>query len=297
MVLPKVQLPEKKLLTCDEFGLDSKSKCLDREHFKNFPHQVTYSYNSRGFRDQEWPEKLDNVIWCLGDSFTVGIGSPLQHTWSHMLQELTNKRTINVSLDGASNAWIKRQALQILEETSPDAMVIHWSYFHRSEDPTIGKTDSDRRLFVARELIDPVEQLGLFVKHVSDIELAKKNTVVIHSMIPDAIDSFINDPQCMIECWNSLAGDTWPDCPKTLTEFSQLPTYVVRELKKFAFYDRFSNYFNCCDSDEYQEFARTITGDNFIPMFNVVDYARDGHHYDRVTASKFVNEIISRLGK
>jgi hypothetical protein len=296
MVLHNVALSEKKFLTCNEFGLDSKAHCLDQNHFNNYPHQVIYSYNSRGFRDQEWPNNLDHAIWCIGDSFTVGIGCPQHHTWSRILQDRTNTRTINVSLDGASNVWIKRQALQILNEVSPHFMVIHWSYFHRFEDPATEKSDSDRRMFVNQELLDPTKQLKLFISCVSDIELAKQNTIVIHSLIPNAVDSFIGEPLSIVKCWHTLAGDNWPECPKTLVEFLQLPAHIVRELKHEILYERFLNYFKCVDSLELAEFNRILSTDNFVPMFDIIDYARDSHHYDQATASNFVDEIVLRLG-
>ena len=89
MILPDLILKSRVNMQCNESGIDSYKKCLDRDHFKNFPHAVEYRYNTRGFRDLEWPDdhqELKNAIWCVGDSFTVGIGSPFRHTWPQVLQ-------------------------------------------------------------------------------------------------------------------------------------------------------------------------------------------------------------------
>lgn len=114
-------------------GMDNPRYCNRVTHWYSYPHAVEYQYNSRGFRDQEWPQDFTNSIWCLGDSFTVGIGSPLEHTWWYQLALVTQRRTINVSMDGASNQWISRKACAILESGVCDTMVIQWSYTHRRE--------------------------------------------------------------------------------------------------------------------------------------------------------------------
>ena len=84
---------------------------------RQYLHPITYNYNSRGFRDQEWPDsmtELREATWCVGDSFTVGLGSPVTHTWPNVLQQTLQKKTINVSMDGASNNLIARKVLKIL---------------------------------------------------------------------------------------------------------------------------------------------------------------------------------------
>jgi hypothetical protein len=115
---------------CWDFtGLDQFEQCRDKEHFKSYPYLIQYKYNSRGFRDQEWPisiEELKNAIWCIGDSFTVGLGSPLEHTWPYQLSNITQQRVINVSMDGASNEWIARMVQHIVHDIEPKNIVIMW---------------------------------------------------------------------------------------------------------------------------------------------------------------------------
>ncbi|NBR26034.1 MAG: hypothetical protein EBU08_20080, partial [Micrococcales bacterium] len=59
-------LPELANQQFDYSGMDSLNRCLDREVFTQWPHSIDYRYNSRGFRDQEWPEDLESAVWCLG---------------------------------------------------------------------------------------------------------------------------------------------------------------------------------------------------------------------------------------
>jgi len=122
---------------------------INSKTFKEYPYKIHYTFNSRGYRDSEWPdsfEELSNSIWCLGDSFTVGLGSPYEHIWPQRLQKRLGKRTINVSMDGASNDWILRRTKRIVEEINPKFIVIMWSYFNRRESPNEDLSDEDRRL-------------------------------------------------------------------------------------------------------------------------------------------------------
>lgn len=120
----------------DYSGLDSPESNFDKKKFWHYPYDISYDYNSRGFRDVEWPldnKSLSDAIWCVGDSFTVGLGAPITHTWPYLLQQITHCRTINVALDGASNNWIARRACDILRAVQPRNMVIMLSFAERRE--------------------------------------------------------------------------------------------------------------------------------------------------------------------
>ena len=136
-------------LKCEFSGLDTYEYCRNKEYFTEFPHKIDYIFNSRGFRDDEWPtENLENAIWCFGDSFTTGLGSPYEHMWTQVLQKKTNRRTINISMDGASNSWITRKALSVFREVKPKDVIIFWTYFHRREIGDKMLSDVQRRLKV-----------------------------------------------------------------------------------------------------------------------------------------------------
>ena len=75
----------------DNTGLDTYESCFDKEHFKNYSKKISYEYNSKGFRDVEWPTDLSDCIWCIGDSFTEGLGQPFEETWPQVLQKNSGK--------------------------------------------------------------------------------------------------------------------------------------------------------------------------------------------------------------
>lgn len=234
MILPDFILHSRINQRWEYSGIDSPDRCVDPQQFKNYPHAVEYQYNSRGFRDDEWPSDLNDVVWCVGDSFTSGIGSPRSHTWPWLLQSSIQRRTINVSLDGASNNWIARKTLRLLEAVKPQCIVIHWSYLHRRESDIPG-SDEERRRHIGVDSQD--NDVTNTLQLIDTIEQRKQTTKIIHSFIPE------------------FAG-------KDKAEFEQKLLTHTRLI---------------------------------IPEFRQLDLARDGHHYDRLTASILVSQIVRLL--
>lgn len=96
---------------------------------------IDYRFNSRGFRDHEWPDNLDHVIWCIGGSELLGTGVAFDQACPRQLAQLTESKVIDVSIIGASNDWITRQFQNIkagLGDSFKTAL-IQWSFSTRSE--------------------------------------------------------------------------------------------------------------------------------------------------------------------
>ena len=282
MILPDFVLPSCIDQIWQYSGIDSLKYCLDKEHFKSYPHDITYCYNSRGFRDAEWPvnlKELQSAIWCVGDSFTVGIGSPLTHTWPQILQQTTQRRTINVSMDGASNMWIARKSLDIVNQIRPSYLVIQWSYISRREKTIDAVLDEAWKLFY-KDISDPswpacsrqnIDQLPK--KILEEIDQ-------IHSGWPQDIGDEIRrlyTIKCTVEddIKNTL------DCIELLSQV-KLTQIVHSFIPKFVPLD-------CQGIVESQ-----ING-LVIPAIQQLDTARDGHHYDIVTSRAFVQQIAQHL--
>lgn len=260
-------------------GIDTESKCKDKNHFKNYPHKVEYTYNSRGFRDAEWPESIDelkNAIWCIGDSFTVGIGSPIEHTWPYLLQQKTGRRCINVSMDGASNEWIVRKTQRLIKEINPDKIVIMWSYVHRRENKDESLSDEDRRIHE----VDSTE-----IEDLIKLKSCIRSTLrpgITHTLIPGAYAS-----QDHIDTtYNNVSGSSWPQKILNRTIFESLPAGIVTELKlKYKIYDEISK---SIEMVELIEECKNIFGLIEVPQ---LDYARDHHHFDKLTSLWLVEKI------
>ena len=284
MILPEFILTSRQNQIWFESGMDSLNDCLDKKHFKSYPYPIEYRYNSRGYRDAKWPEdvsELENAIWCFGDSFTVGIGSPLEHTWAHLLQQHTKKRVINISMDGASNNWISRKAVEVLRLIKPKIIILHWSYTHRRE-------------YTVQELVNARWQ-----NYYNDIQYA---TWPNCPPTPDQIDLL---PKFIQVEMSELHGHKWDrpisDENRALHERN---TTIDEDI---------ANFYQCIQAVDSAVTTTKIIHSNIpkfhptlldikqlsinpvIPEFKIVDLARDHFHYDVKTATAFVNNIINLL--
>jgi hypothetical protein len=233
MILPDFRLESKINQTYTVLGLDCVEEAKNKRHWLNYKKSVTYQFNSRGFRDQEWPDDLSNVIWCFGDSFTVGMGQPQDEIWPQLMQKKTRIRTINVSMNGASNDWIARKIKELFDTITPNTVCVQWSYLHRREldDPAAG--DEARTMHYNSNDFNDYEN---FFKN---IDLLPASANIIHSWIP----------------------------------------------KYFNFH-----YDTDLDQKIYQGMSDRQL--KFISDVEQLDYARDGHHYDILTAQKYVDHYL-----
>jgi len=158
-------------------GSDSPAECLSKDHFLNYAKDISYTYNSRGFRDNEWPEDLSDVIWCVGDSFTVGLGQPFKETWPQVLESKLGKRCINIGEDGCSNDRIQSRVNEIIKKYKPRLIVVMWSYMHR-RFVNVENVHSDKNDFGTSS------DLKNFIKNYK--LCASEQTKIIHSIIPGA---------------------------------------------------------------------------------------------------------------
>jgi len=288
MILPDFILPSRVNQCWEYSGMDSLELCQDKKHFKSYLHNITYNYNSRGFRDAEWPdtiEELQSAIWCVGDSFTVGVGSPLTHTWPWILQQATQRRTINVSMDGASNMWIARHAAKILATINPKILIIHWSYLHRREGLTALNSNSKQSFLMHYQnvkdpswpLLTQIEQFSLLPAHIQNELLNSHDTSWRNELGDEELKLWHIDS----EIHNDIANIS--DCIGLVDQYS-VNTCVIHSF--------IPGFMPVALAEFYQ---RIKTPHLVIPEFPCLDLARDGHHYDIKTSQNFVGQILQRL--
>lgn len=282
MILPDVIVPEMQHSRSEHslFAMDHPERCYDLDYFHSFPWPVYYQYNSRGFRGPEWPDDLSSVVWCLGDSFTVGIGSPWSHTWPQRLSQRLNCNTVNVSMDGASNAWLARKCQQIYQAVQPRIMIIMWSFLHRREldDPAL--TDHQRRLHSTHTTYQ--QDLQHFVDCVKSTQEFCKNTKIINAIIPGW--RTMGHTVITQYRWDQLRSPDWPAAvPKNLIDLKSLAPQVIKELAEHGL--------------SYSALTRQLSVQQLLPLPNdlievdQIDLARDGYHFDIATADLVVDRI------
>lgn len=284
MILPEFILPSRANQRREYSGIDSPNECLDPDHFRSYPHNISYSYNSRGFRDTEWPSsksELADAIWCVGDSFTVGVGAPIDHTWPNRLAAVTGRRVINVSMDGASNEWIARTTKKIVSNITPVNIVIMWSYTHRREDPDAALSDEQRAQHYIKSTVE--EDWDNFLH--CNREIKQINSDIIQFAIP-----MFHSDEFVLKTWNSIRDQSWPvDPPYSLNELYKLPHDIQTELK---------NLHRCFDNlQDIFKFQQQLLLDHNVVSVTLRDYARDGHHFDLITADWVANRAACDLRK
>ena len=278
MILPDLILQSRINQRWQYSGIDSLEHCLNREHFQSYPYPIEYSYNSRGFRDKEWPTSLKGLqeaVWCIGDSFTVGIGQPFEHTWPTVLAKKLNTRTVNVSMDGASNDWICRRVFDIAYTINPKAIVVMWSYVQRREDSNNLLDDEQRRIQSSKNTHHEDIQRWL----IQVLQLKKIPLKIIQSCIPDFCG-----PDLPETIWNAVKDKSWPSCPQTPQELENLPVDIKTELQKIH---------QCFD--DMMILLRKKLHTDIIYIDERLDWARDYHHFDILTSRWIVDQIETRL--
>jgi hypothetical protein len=302
-LLPNLFLYNKVNVFQEYSGIDSEQHCLDKVHFKQYPWPISYQYNSRGFRDQEWPTALDQLkdcIWCIGDSFTVGIGSPIEHTWCHILSQGSGKKTINISMDGASNDWISRISQDIAQLVNPTNMVIMWSYIHRRESPDYQPRDVN---YLGMQEIWQEYYQAIRGTNWPDCD-AISDFAKLPASIREEIKKYHSISQFVVS--NDLSSIQWSDNEAKRMHFSneldcQDLNNFQQAIDRIRYYDNNINIIHSVVPELspkrfIDQCGQMLNYKNqYIGYFSKLDLARDGHHFDRITAQTLVNSIIPLL--
>lgn len=117
-------------------GLDRPEKSISTpKEWRNYPIQdFDYQFNSWGFRGPEFDEHIGKPVnICLGDSFTVNFGGPIDHSWPSILSKHFDIPTLNLSMDRAGN-----DAIRIVYERACNIFDV--------QDTFVMYSDLDRRL-------------------------------------------------------------------------------------------------------------------------------------------------------
>ena len=277
-------------------GIDSAEQCIDAQHFHSYPFHIEYNYNSRGFRDTEWPNNLSECVWCIGDSFTVGLGSPIDHIWPKQLEQKIHKKTINISMDGASNNWIARRFVDIKQQVNPKHTVICWSYSHRRE--------TQWKKVQSKVLEQTYENLSSLYNSIKVLDWPTIQSLDEFNALPNYIRkevvSHSVDKQFIFDNDNKLMLDAISD-----DELRRLHHSKTDDLANFAnclqiveHAKKNTNLIHAvipdfCPQKDLEQYRQELEKHNFIGETHVRDLARDGHHFDILTAS----DIADRMAK
>lgn len=185
-----------------------------------------YQFNSWGFRGPEYEQYIGKKVnICLGDSFTVNVGGPIEHSWCSQLAKHFEIPTLNLGMDGAGNDAIKlvyNRACNIFDVQ--DAFVMY-SYLHRrlNDNEFIQEviSHSNNCQFFLEQRLFHINECALPSWNFTQEEISMFNQLGIY-LLETNLDYFFNHQKMdrrfiKKESYNSLRGRDWP----TLEEFQQ----------------------------------------------------------------------------
>jgi len=251
-------------------GIDNpRDFYIDSEWWYGYPVQdFDYQFNSWGFRGPEYTQYIGKPInICIGDSFTVNIGGPIEHSWSSQLTERFVIPTINLGMDGAGNDSIKLVYDRACEIFDVQNTFVMYSFFHRR---------LKNNEFIHVGCLDDKENINYFEKN----------------MIQDAIYTFLPS-----WCWDEKELDYLQNRHKNnlynLT-YSKSFSKSYKQLSKKRY-----NLLKGPDWVLYDEFTKGITNktmqDDEIFISNIgkrwYSVNRDGLHLNQ-SANKIVADFL-----
>jgi len=136
----------------DENIKDANKSKIIRDMGFDKPGCITYTYNSRGFRDREFDHTPSGI--ALGCSFTQGIGIPAKHTWPSQLSNMLKTNIWNLGVGGGSSDTAYNLLEHYLDELNVQFVVLCAPFmarfeFFRGEEPVriIGNNLVDQRWY------------------------------------------------------------------------------------------------------------------------------------------------------
>lgn len=97
------------------YDLLEKNKWLEKK--------ITYSYNSHGFRSEEFESNNDSILF-MGCSLTFGTGLPLEETYNYKIANKLKMKFFSVALGGSSNDTAFRFGYYYIPKLKPKLVVL-----------------------------------------------------------------------------------------------------------------------------------------------------------------------------
>jgi len=190
-------------------------------------------------------------------------------------------------MDGASNEWLSDMAVSILDAFDPPNMVIMWSYTHRRVG-TAQRADN-------KIVYDQTPQWKITYDSMRDVFWPRCNTLAqfnalhgdIRQQVLDRIgeDQFRNDLTARVHYVQATDEDdleNFQQCVDRVRQF-QRQHIVHASVPHFA-------------PEHTMAASRAVIEQqpHWIPQFQNLDLARDGHHFD-IKTSQWITEQIQPL--
>lgn len=233
-------------------GVDTpgRSKKSIKE-FHDYPIQdFDYQFNSWGFRGEDFEQYLgDKVNICLGDSITVNIGGPVEHSWCGQLAKHFSIPTINLGMAAAGNDAIKLVCDSACELFNVQNIFVMYSFFPRRlvngrfKQYTYTDYKQDLEYFLEQRIPDAYE-CGLPGWCWTDEEVQFLSDLKIYFLDVPLVGQFSNDQDrkyIVKESYNNLKGTDWPSLKEFVNGADPHPDMLTKQFGQFISYLIYTN--------------------------------------------------------
>jgi hypothetical protein len=165
------------------------------------------NFNQNGYRDLNYKKiknKYNGKFFCFGDSSTVNLNIPDEHTWPFILGKKINIEPINYGVNECSADFISRQIYQIITSIAPEDYPRHifilWPDIFKKEHILYNKNldiDCQQVSFLPSNIEVNIKNINVldpffnFVKNFKFVELLLANKEISWSWISNS--NILND--------------------------------------------------------------------------------------------------------
>ena len=203
-----------------------------------------YQFNSWGFRGPEYTQYIGNPVnICLGDSFTVNVGGPIEHSWCSQLALHFDIPTLNLGMDGAGNDAIRLVYNRACEIFDVQNTFVMYSFLHRRlvDNRFIQQVhnDSENFKYFLEHRIPNIFECALPSCNWSNEEKQFLSNLKIYFFdIPYVLYFFDNQEmdRKLIdkESYNAFKGSEWPTLEQFVQGAEPHPEMLTEKFGKFT---------------------------------------------------------------
>lgn len=298
MILPVLYRQAEANRKATHVGIDHpdvyRKRRVDLDAVNRFPLEVSYQFNSRGFRGPEWPTDLpalQDAIWVIGSSYAMSVGLPEEYMLSLRIKQHLNEHAIDASAGGVSNEWIRDRSQYVINSLHPKEMVIHWTllhvrddldrlnreleqqwqnYYQAIKDPSWPAVTRDHIKHLPAHILSELEQSDDYYRslYLSDDD---RINLVLRVSIAEGVP-------VLLECVRDM-------------ERTKQNTRIYHVLPPIT--EETAPYYADLERD-----IKNISPDVIlVPTVDRIDLARDQYHYGPVSSRNLVNNLIDTMKK
>ncbi len=227
------------------FGVDDPEQCwLGRDYWYNHPIQdFDYKFNSWGCRGQDYEQFLkertdQKVNLCVGDSYTLNMGGPQEHSWPHLLEQKSGIPSINLGNDGISSYYFQELIKKTKDLVNANNVFILYNVLDESGNIPTAYDPNEDDLTFSKKLKFLKEHCWVpdaYWQFNPPSVFSKKNQQILYQHMPNAHDFLKNtkfdlqsvDIELLLIChrmrqkYNELAGPSWMSYDKLCMLYCQ----------------------------------------------------------------------------